>query len=84
MLDDLQSQGVLSWQWKYDNARSRAIYIISVEGGARRTYETKPAEELVLTLCADRGIVWEPVPHPGGRKQLEETLQRIEERQRDR
>ena len=82
MLDELQNVGLLDWEWEYDSARSRATYLIAVGDGERRTYETKPAEDLVMQLCQEHGLIWEPVRHPGGRKQLEEALARMAERRR--
>lgn len=77
MLDKLQDQGLLEWRWAYEN--SSAIYWITQPGRGRRKLGTKKAEELVLELCGQQGIVWLPVPPPGGEDQRIETLRKIGE-----
>lgn len=75
MLDELQERGALVWQWDYEN--SSAIYWVTKPGRDRRKLGTKQAETLVSELCQQEGIVWLPVPPPGGEKQRAETLRQI-------
>lgn len=75
MLDELQDRGLIEWQWDYEN--SSAIYWVRTRGGDRRKLGTKQAETFVEKLCQQEGIVWLPVPPPGGEKQRDETLRRI-------
>ncbi|MEU6725860.1 hypothetical protein ABZ917_19330 [Nonomuraea wenchangensis] len=41
--------------------------------------ETKRAENLAQRLCDQRGIVWLPVPPPGGEPERARTLRKIEQ-----
>jgi hypothetical protein len=77
MLDQLQESGLLTWQWDYEN--STAIYWITETGKRRRKLGTKQAEQVATRLCAQDGIIWLPVPHPGGEDQLSETLRKIDQ-----
>lgn len=77
-LDDLTARGVLRWRWEYDAERSRAIFNVALAGEPERALDTKSAEEVVVACYADLGVKWLPVPHPGGERQREETLRRID------
>jgi hypothetical protein len=77
MLDHLRDLGLLAWEWGYENRR--AIFWVTKTGQTRRKLDTKRAEDLALNLCKQQGIVWLPVPHPGGESQLTETLRKMEE-----
>lgn len=76
-LDELALHGYLSWRWEYDRARSRAIFHVSLPGDIERALDTRSAEVLVQSKNKDHGFRWLPVPHPGGDRQLEETLRRM-------
>jgi hypothetical protein len=82
MLDELQTRGLLAWEWGYEVRPGRdtgsAVYWVTEPGQRRRKLDTRRAEELALKLCNQQGIVWLPVPHPGGETQRAETLRRIE------
>jgi hypothetical protein len=86
MLDHLQSLGLLSWRWDYEvkpgHGSGSAIYWVTEAGRRMRKLDTRRAEQLAMTLCAQQGIVWLPVPSPGGEAQRAETLQKIEELKR--
>ncbi|MFD5245016.1 hypothetical protein ACFWIW_10755 [Amycolatopsis sp. NPDC058340] len=73
-LDKLQDIGALSWRWEYDFNRSTALYWIALAGEHEKRFETRNAERLVQKICDERGIVWKPVPHPGGENLYRETL----------
>jgi len=77
MLDQLQSMGLLTWKWRYDTANSRAIYRVALGNDPVRELRTREAEELVQDVCDEHGIIWEPVPHPGGEDKLREVEARI-------
>ncbi|MFI7470654.1 hypothetical protein [Nonomuraea sp. NPDC049646] len=79
MLDYLATLELLVWQWEYDQPRKRAIYWITEPGKVVRPLETRRAENLVQKLCDQRGIVWLPVPSPGGELERAKTLRRIEQ-----
>jgi len=76
-LDDLARRGRLEWRWDYDYARSRAVFHVVLPGGSERALDTRSAELLVKAHYAELGAPWLPVPHPGGERQLEETLRRM-------
>jgi hypothetical protein len=82
MLDQLQSFGLLTWAWDYEIRPGRetgsAIYWVTEPGQGKHKLDTRRAEELTLRLCHQQGIVWLPVPPPGGKTQLAETLRKIE------
>jgi hypothetical protein len=80
MLDQLQGLGLLTWEWGYEN--HSAVYWIAEIGHQRRKFDTRRAELLALKLCEQQGIVWLPVPHPGGEVQLAVTLRNIEDLKR--
>lgn len=71
MLDRLQAMNLLAWRWEYDTARSRAIYWVTLPNQQEQRLQTKPVETLVKELCDRNGIVWKPVPPPGGERELE-------------
>lgn len=77
-LDDLSQHGRLRWRWEYDSARSRAIFHIALGGEAEHPLDTRSAEGVVQSLYRDIGVRWLPVPHPGGERQRQETLRRLE------
>ena len=77
MLDVLARLGGLSWKWEYDDANRRAIYWIALGNGPRKHFDTKRAEELVQSLCDERGIIWVPVAHPGGEEQRTKALAKM-------
>ncbi|MFI6791871.1 hypothetical protein ACIBG4_31535 [Nonomuraea sp. NPDC050383] len=79
MLDYLATLELLVWQWEYYQPRRRAIYWVTESGKVVRPLETKRAEILVQRLCDQRGIVWLPVPSPGGELERAETLRRIDQ-----
>jgi hypothetical protein len=79
MLDHLESLDLLTWGWDYNDEDRRAIYWVTEQGRATQKLDTRRAEELALKLCGQQGIVWLPVPQPGGKTQRTETLRRIEE-----
>ena len=70
-LDQLKAQGRLDWKWDY--AKSRAIYRIRVDGNEWHEYDTRLAEHLVQAEYDDLGTRWKPVAQPGGETQLAET-----------
>lgn len=74
-LDELQRRGLISWSWHYENRR--AIYIVREDVEAGTWLDTRSAEALVERLYQRLGVVWFPVPHPGGETQREQTLRRI-------
>jgi hypothetical protein len=76
-LDALTRSGLLSWRWEYDHVRSRAIFHVTLPGEAERALDTRSAEVQVQGLYRAIGVRWLPVPHPGGERQLEETLRRM-------
>ncbi|MEV4180623.1 hypothetical protein AB0J28_04150 [Streptosporangium canum] len=80
MLDHLASLNLLAWRWGYKD--SRAIYWVTEQGKNPRRLDTKQAEELVLRQCERQGIIWLPIPPPGGETQRSETLRKIEELRR--
>jgi len=86
MLDQLQSLGLLTWKWGYEvrqgHETGSAIYWVTEPGRHTQKLDTKRAEELALKLCKQEGIVWLPVPHPGGETLRAETLRKIEELKR--
>jgi hypothetical protein len=49
------------------------VYYVTLNDGEITQYDTRRAEQLVQQLCDDRGIVWKPVPRPGGETELAET-----------
>jgi hypothetical protein len=77
MLDQLQRDGLLLWQWDYKD--SSAIYWVTPAGQCKLKLSTKQAEELVSQLCEQQGIVWFPVPQPGGENERTEILRKIAE-----
>ncbi len=81
MLEHLELTDVLTWEWDYDHAQSRAIYWIALGDSDRQRFDTRSAERLASDLCNELGIIWEPVPHPGGADQLKATLQQMAERE---
>ena len=58
--------------------RSRAVFHVALPGEAERALDTRSAEGLVRDLYQELGVRWLPVPHPGGERQLEETLRRMD------
>jgi hypothetical protein len=82
MLDELQARGLLAWEWDYEVRPGRdtgsAVYWVTELRQRRRKLDTKRAEDLAVRLCNQHGIVWLPVPHPGGEIQRTATLRRIE------
>ena len=81
-LNRLEALGVLRWEWEYDVPHRQAFYWIIVGDAPRKRYGTKDTERMVQDLCDRHGIIWEPVPHPGGEDRYEATRQRIAERER--
>ncbi|MFC7624326.1 hypothetical protein [Microlunatus sp. GCM10028923] len=79
MLDQLDEQGVLSWEWRYDHTRSAAIFMIAnaASDGPYEPFTTGAAEALVQTHCDLLEIAWRPVPAPGGRRELDQTMEWI-------
>ena len=53
------------------------MFHVSLLGQVERALDTKSAESLVLQHYSELGVGWLPVPHPGGERQLEQTLQRM-------
>lgn len=88
MLTELQLGQVypLVWRGEYlvpaGKTTTTALWWIALPGQAEHWYHTAEAEHLVSGICLAAGIVWEPVPAPGGETQLAETLARMEQRQR--
>lgn len=80
-LDELERAGRLSWRWEYDYTRSRAIFHIRVPDATEQALDTRAAEKLVVAMVEAQGERWLPVPHPGGERQLEETLKRMSDSQ---
>ena len=76
-LGGLAAGGYLTWRWEYDTARRRAIFCIAMPDAAENAYDTRAAEVLVQQLNDQRGVLWFPVPAPGGEAQLAETLARM-------
>ncbi|MCE4945189.1 MULTISPECIES: hypothetical protein [Streptomyces] len=80
-LNLLQSRGKLTWRGEFivppGRTTTTAVWWITKDGKGERRHETRQAEQLVQRLCDATGIIWEPVPHPGGETQLKETLARI-------
>jgi len=70
-LDRLRDMGLLSWRWEY--VGSSAFWWIAVGDQRDRRFDTRSAEQQVQRLFDEHGIVWRPVPHPGGADQLRET-----------
>lgn len=75
-LDFLQAQGWLSWEW--GNEESPTIFNIAERGAALKAYRTWEAESLVQRIADREGILWLPVPYPGGLDRYNETMHRIE------
>ena len=75
-LDELQTAGLIDWVWSYRG--SSAEYTITEHGKQPRLYGTREAELLAERYAARAATVWFPVPNPGGRNQLTETLKRME------
>ncbi|MDX3030874.1 hypothetical protein PV421_36200 [Streptomyces scabiei] len=89
MLDELQSQGWLSWHGEYllraGATTTTALWWISrypLPKHVHQWYLTRDAETLVSDLCKAVGIVWEPVPAPGGAAELAQALARMKQRRR--
>ncbi len=89
ILDELQSQGWLNWRGEYllraGATTTTALWWISRHPLAKHVfqwYETRDAETLVSDLCKAVGIVWEPVPAPGGAAELAQAQDRMEQRRR--
>lgn len=71
----LDHQRILYWEWDYDIENRRAIWKIKFRHqDPWETYDTRAAEDLVMEICEDEGIVWLPVPHPGGEKERRAVL----------
>lgn len=68
-LDHLHRRKRLSWRWEYDTATSRAQYLITPTGESEQTLETKSAEAMAQRYLDELGVLWMPVPHPGGERQ---------------
>nr|BEK71527.1 hypothetical protein KPHV_87540 [Kitasatospora purpeofusca] len=87
-LNALQRQGRLSWRGAYllkprtdgKKETTTALWWIALSGEGEKLHETPGAEEVVARMCEEAGIIWEPVPHPGGKRQLDTTLARIQAR----
>ncbi|MFE4514729.1 hypothetical protein ACFRMQ_11135 [Kitasatospora sp. NPDC056783] len=83
-LGALQDRGLLTWRGSFvippGKDTTTALWWITLPGQAEQLHETKAAEDVVSRMCAQAGIVWEPVAHPGGERQLAETLKRIKAR----
>lgn len=75
-LDELQAADFITWVWSYRD--SSAEYTITEPGKEPRLYGTREAEKLAERYAAMTGQVWFPVPSPGGRTQLAETLKLTE------
>lgn len=88
MLDHLQGNGLLSWRFGYEvpprQATGRAVYSVQLPGHRERKLDTRNAEEVVQCICDEQGIVWKPVPQPGGEVQLERVQAWIEAETRQR
>jgi len=69
MLDEFQNMGLVGWRFYYDSHKSTAYYYISVANRPEDRYDTKSVEVFVQNLCDREGIIWRPVPHPGGEEQ---------------
>jgi hypothetical protein len=69
MLDKFKKANLLTWRWNYDEETDKAEYFVKVPGSKEQKLDTRRAEELVQTLCDERGIRWKAVPHPGGMEQ---------------
>ncbi|MEU6355204.1 phosphoribosyltransferase [Streptomyces sp. NPDC047072] len=86
MLTHIQQQQVypLVWRGEYlipaGKTTTTALWWIALPGQVEHWYHTSEAEDLVSTICQVVGIIWEPVPPPGGATQLAETLARMEKR----
>ena len=77
MLDALQERGRLAWRWDYDDQRHQAIYNVRLVGGPWKRHGTRAVESVVQAECDALGILWLPVPHPGGEAQHREVYQRL-------
>lgn len=74
-LDFLQAQGWLSWEW--GNEESPTIFYIAERGAPPKAYRTWEAESVVQRIADREGLLWLPVPYPGGLDHYNETLARI-------
>ena len=83
----LQDRGLLSWRGEFVVPPGRdttcAVWWIRREGATERRYDTREAEQLVQRLSEDEGLIWEPVPHPGGKEQRRQAQERMEARRQE-
>ena len=79
-LDLVQEQGLIAWQWGYHD--SRAEFWIAEGTSGLKNCDTAAAEKVALRLARETGLVWFPVPHPGGERQREETVRRMRRTER--
>ncbi|WGM20865.1 hypothetical protein QEH68_01355 [Paenarthrobacter sp. OM7] len=78
MLNFLQANGEVEWEYDYDDENSRAIFHIQEPSSLRKSLQTKPAEAVAQRLANKLRIVWAPVPHYGGEQQWQDTVERID------
>ncbi len=74
----LAGWGLLRWRGQYDDA-GMSEWWIKPDGRWRR-YGMAAAEHVIQQINGLAGIVWEPVPHPGGSRSREPVIARIAER----
>lgn len=74
-LDVLQAQGWLAWEWGTEDGPT--VFLIREIGSPPREYRTWEAETLAQRIADREGILWLPVPYPGGLDQYNQTRAQI-------
>lgn len=74
-LDVLQAQGWLVWERATED--SPTVFLIREIGSPPRQYRTWDAETVAQRVADREGILWLPVPYPGGLDQYKETMAQI-------